>query len=254
MTDPQHPLAPHGGYERLRAYKLAEAIYESTVVFCDRFLDKRSRTHDQMIQAARSGVRNISEGSGAAATSKKTEIRLTNVARASLADELLHDYRSFLTQRNLPVWHKESPEARAMRSRLRQEVAPNTGPPRPDKVRLSGLAGLADFVRMAAPELAANALICAIHQATYLLRRLVERQNRDFIEKGGFSENLYAARTEARKEAKTGTEHKPSSPPCPLCGRPMRQREARRGPHAGRPFWGCPDYPACKGLVDMDAQ
>ena len=97
------PLLPHGGYEKLRSYKVAEAVYDATVVFCDRFIGKRSRTHDQMVQAARSGVRNISEGSGAAATSRKTEMKLINVARASLNDELLRDYRSFLVQRGLRV-------------------------------------------------------------------------------------------------------------------------------------------------------
>ena len=80
---------------------MAEAVYDATVVFCDRFIDKRSRTHDQMVQAARSGVRNISEGSGAAATSRKTELKLTNVARASLSDELLKDYKSYLVQNGL---------------------------------------------------------------------------------------------------------------------------------------------------------
>ena len=80
MSDSNSPLLPHGGYEHLRSYKVAQAVYDATVVFCDRFIDKRSRTHDQMVQAARSGVRNISEGSGAAATSKKMEIKLTNVS------------------------------------------------------------------------------------------------------------------------------------------------------------------------------
>ena len=104
MSDSDGPLLPHGGYEKLRSYKVAEAVYDATMVFCDRFVDKRSRTHDQMVQAARSGVRNISEGSGAAATSRKSEMLLTNVARASLSDELLKDYRSFLTQRGSRVW------------------------------------------------------------------------------------------------------------------------------------------------------
>lgn len=90
-SDPDSPLLPHGGYEKLRSYALAEAVYDATVVFCDRFIDKESRTHDQTIQPARSGVRNISEGSGAAATSRKMEMKLTNVARASLNDELAKD-------------------------------------------------------------------------------------------------------------------------------------------------------------------
>lgn len=192
------PLLPHGGYEKLRSYKVAEAVYDATVVFCNRFIEKRSRTHDQMVQAARSGVRNISEASGAAATSRKTEMKLTNVARASLSDELLHDYKSFLLQNGLRVWHKDSREARAMRERLRHDVYPHLPPPAEGKVRLTGLAGLADFVAKADPELAANAMLCAVNQASFLLRRQIERQGRDFARQGGFTENLYATRIRTR--------------------------------------------------------
>ena len=140
MNPSDGALLPHGGYEKLRSYKVAEAVYDATVVFCDRFIDKRSRTHDQMVQAARSGVRNISEGSGAAATSRKSEMKLTNVARASLNDELLSDYRSFLSQHGLPVWPKDSPQALAMRERTPQArhralpAARQTGHSAPDGV------------------------------------------------------------------------------------------------------------------------
>lgn len=237
-------LLPHGGYEKLRAYAVAEAVYDATVVFCDRFVDRRSRTHDQMVQAARSGVRNISEGSGAAATSRKTEIKLTNVARASLNDELRKDYRSFLIQNGLRVWHKDAPEALAMRERLKHDVAPDLPPARPGVVRLSGLAGLAQFVGVAEPEMAANAMLCAVNQAAYLLRRLCEQRARAFLETGGFTENLYAARVRARASIANAM-----VPACPLCGKPMRQRTARQGPHAGQPFWGCTGYPDCKGTM-----
>ena len=88
MDGPDMVLLPHGGYKRMRSYIVAEPVYDATVVFCNRFVDKKSRTHDQMVQAARNGVRNISEGSGAAATSRKSEMYLTNIARASLSDEL----------------------------------------------------------------------------------------------------------------------------------------------------------------------
>src|SRR6478735_7403852 len=99
---------PHGGYRKLRSYKVAEAVYDATVVFCRRFYARDRRTSDQMVQATRSGVRNISEGSGAAATSRKSEMKLTNVARASLSDELLQDYETFLIQNGLRVWPKDS--------------------------------------------------------------------------------------------------------------------------------------------------
>src|SRR5262245_13463028 len=113
-------LMPHGGYSKLRSYKVAEVVYDATVVFCRRFYPGDRRMTVQMVQEARSGVRNISEGSGMAATSRKGEIKLTNVARASLNDELLRDFESFLRQRGLRVWPKDSPEALAMRTRLAQ--------------------------------------------------------------------------------------------------------------------------------------
>jgi len=242
MSDPDGVLLPHGGYEHLRSYKVAEAVYDATVVFCDRFIDKRSRTHDQMVQAARSGVRNISEGSGAAATSRKTEIKLTNVARASLSDELCKDYKSFLIQRGLRVWHKDAPESLAMRERLKHDVAPALPPAPEGVVRLTGLAGLSDFIAQAEPELAGNAMLCAVNQAAYLLRRQIDSQTRDFVAHGGFTERLYATRVQAR--AATESE----APRCPLCDQPMRQRIAAKGARAGEPFWGCSGYPACKGI------
>jgi four helix bundle suffix protein len=246
MSDSNSPLMPYGGYEKLRSYKVAEAVYDATVVFCDRLVDKRSRTHDQMVQAARSGVRNISEGSGAAATSRKSEMLLTNVARASLSDELLKDYKSFLIQRGLRVWQKDSPEALAMRERLKQDVASHVPPAKKGQVRLTGLAGLADFVKHAEPELAANAMLCAVNQAAYLLRRQMEQQGRDFVEQGGFTERLYAARTKARAEKE------PPAPDCPLCGEEMRQRIAGKGSNAGKSFWGCSGYPECKGTLKLE--
>lgn len=247
MKNDNLPLMPHGGYEKLRAYRVAEVVYDATVVFCDRFIDKRSRTHDQMVQAARSGVRNISEGSGEAATSKKNEIHLTNVARASLSDELLKDYRSFLTQRGLRVWEKDSPEALAMRERLRHDETSDLPPAKDGRIRLTGLNGLTDFVQKAELELAGNAMLCAVNQAAYLLRKLIERQSRDFVEQGGFTERLYEARTQARAAGSSE-----ESPVCPLCGGEMRRRTAGKGPNAGRAFWGCSAYPACKGTLNIE--
>src|SRR5574341_575237 len=115
MSDRSSGLRPHGGYRRLRSFQVTEIIYDGTVAFCDRFVDKRSRTHDQMVQAARSGRQNIAEGGRASATSSQTELRLVNVARASL-DELLLDYEDFLRQRNLPLWGKGDPEALKVRA------------------------------------------------------------------------------------------------------------------------------------------
>ncbi len=107
-------IRPSGGYRQLRSFQAATLIYDATVSFCARFLDKRSRTVDQMVQAARSGRQNIAEGSRASATSTQTELRLVNVARASL-DDLLLDYEDFLRQRGLGQWGKDDPEAIAVR-------------------------------------------------------------------------------------------------------------------------------------------
>src|SRR6185369_14151684 len=107
-------IPPHGGYRKLKSFQSAELVYDATVKFCDRFIDKRSRTHDQMVQAARSGRQNIAEGSQASGTSKKTELKLVGVARASL-EELLLDYEDFLRQRGLALWDKSNPTAHVVR-------------------------------------------------------------------------------------------------------------------------------------------
>ena len=107
-------IGPHGGYRRLKSYQNAEIVYDATVRFCGRFVDRRSRTHDQMVQAARSGKQNIAEGSMASGTSKKTELKLVGVARASL-EELLLDYEDFLRQRGLAIWEKGHPTAQTVR-------------------------------------------------------------------------------------------------------------------------------------------
>ena len=110
----QQIIPPHGGYRQLKSYQTTEIIYDATVVFCKQFIDKRSRTVDQMVQAARSGKQNIAEGCMASGTSKKNELKLIGVARASL-EELLLDYQDFLRQNNLELWNKEHPHAQAIR-------------------------------------------------------------------------------------------------------------------------------------------
>jgi restriction system protein len=247
VNSPDSPFLPHGGYRKLRSYKVAEAVYDATVVFCRRFFAQDRRMSDQMVQAARSGVRNISEGSGAAATSRKSGMKLTNVARASLSDELLRDYESFLRQRRLRVWPKDSREALAMRARLARDDAPDLPPAPGGGVRLRGLSGLSEFVERAAPELAANAMLCAVNQAAYLLRRQLESQGATFVKSGGFTEKLYGLRSRSRGLDKA------RAPACPVCGLPMVQRVARRGAGANKGFWGCSGYPKCKGTLAVQS-
>jgi four helix bundle suffix protein len=234
-------LRPSGGYRRLRSFQTATVIYDATVSFCQRHLDKRSRTVDQMVQAARSGRQNIAEGSRASATSSQTERRLVNVARASL-DELLLDFEDYLRQRGWRQWNKNDPEARAVR-----EVG-QTG-------HLSGvdLRPYSPWLRQPDPAVMANAIICLIHQANYLLDQQIAGLERQFIQEGGYSERLAAARIAERHRQhqtdqtdQTDRSDQPA-PHCPLCGKIMRQRTARRGKHAGSPFWGCSGYPDCRG-------
>ncbi len=204
MNPEELPFMPHGGYRQLRSYRVAEVIYDATVVFCRRFYPNDRRMSDQMVQAARSGVRNISEGSGAAATSRSSEMKLTNVARASLTEELLPDYESFLRQNGLRVWPKDSKFCLAMRARLQRERDDSRPPTAVGPAQLSGLAGLAEFVGKADPEIAGNAMICAIHQAGYLLKRQIESQGRRFMADGGFHENLYRQRQKRRGSPQGG--------------------------------------------------
>ena len=238
-------IPKHGGYRSLRSFRSAELVYDGTVIFCDRFIDKRSRTHDQMVQAARSGVQNIAEGSVASATSKKTELKLTNVARASL-EELMLDYTDFLRQRGLRLWAKDSPEALAVRRGYQSDSSD-----RSDRSDVSDPYRL----RTAPPEAAANTLICMINQASYLLGRQLRNLEQQFLQEGGFTERLYSARTQHRAESggDSSLPRQPAPPDtrvpaCPLCGQPMRERTARQGPRAGQPFWGCSAYPNCTGI------
>ncbi len=191
MSDNHDLIPPHGGYRKLRSFQIAQIVYDATVVFCDRFVDKRSRTHDQMVQAARSGVQNIAEGSMASATSKKTELKLTNVARASL-EELLLDYQDFLRQRRLRTWDKNSPEALAVRRKYQSD--PSDSSDRSDPYG----------VRTTTAETAANTLICLTNQASYLLRRQLQNLEQAFLTEGGFTERLYQKRQTARKDRNSG--------------------------------------------------
>jgi len=192
----QRPRAipPHGGYRKLRSFQAAQMVYDATVVFCDRFIEKRSRTHDQMVQAARSGVQNIAEGSMASATSKKMELKLTGTARASL-EELVLDYEDFLRQRGLRIWDKNSPEALAVRGKYKSD-----GPDKKIGISTSFRSDGSDLYGFAtaSAEEAANTLICLINQASFLLGRQLRRLEKTFLSEGGFTEKLYRERQKRR--------------------------------------------------------
>lgn len=196
-TSERRLIPTHGGYRKLRSFQTAQLVYDGTVIFCDRFVEKRSRTHDQMVQAARSGAQNIAEGSMASATSKKTELKLTGVARASL-EELLLDYEDFLRQRGFRLWGKDSREALAVRGRYQSD--PSDPSYRSDKSAPSDLYAF----KTAPAEAAANTLICLINQASFLLGRQLQKLEQGFLQEGGFTERLYRERNRARGSSWSG--------------------------------------------------
>ncbi len=217
---PDSLIPPHGGYKKLRTYKLGNLIYDATAAFCEQYLDRKDRTYDQMVQAARSGVANIIEGSEASATSKKSELKLTNVAKAS-QEELLTDYQAFLRQRGLPEWAAESPAAQTVRrarpetlDQLRELMAalvadsalPPEIPPRDGRTCRTEFAQAKDAARSKAArkaEVAGNVMLCLINQETYLLGRQIARMAADFEQEGGFTERLHRIRTEIRNIGKS---------------------------------------------------
>jgi len=241
-------LRPSGGYRELRSFQVTTVIYDATVSFCDRFVDRRSRTCDQMVQAARSGRQNIAERSRAAATSSQTELRLVNVARASL-DELLLDFEDFLRQRRFCQWGKDDAEARAVRAvGARRYPTDRSDPTDPSGHRRK----YSRWLDSKDPALVANAIICLIHQANYLLDRQIAALEKGFIEAGGYSEQLAAARLRRRGLQKQDRSDFIVSPDCAACGKEMVLRVARKGAQAGSQFWGCSGYPECKGTRPVE--
>ena len=185
-------MPPHGGYEKLFSYPKTQIIYDATARFCDRFIDKKSRTHDQMVQAARSGNKNIAEGSRISGTSKEAELKLTNVARASL-EELLGDYKDYLRQNGHVLWDKNSKEALYVRKLGKKD-------------NLS-YEDFREFIETRPPEVVANILICLIHQANYLLDQQLRRLEQDFLREGGLRERMTRARLAARAKQFRGGPH-----------------------------------------------
>ena len=184
---PERFIPPHGGYEDLLSFQKARIVYDGTVWFCKQHLERRDRTNDQMVQAARSGKQNILEGSQASGTSKATEIKLTNVARASL-EELLEDYRDFLRVRGLPLWSKDSREAMFVRKL--------------GKTKDASYETYKTYIETRPAEVAANILICLIHQTNYLLDQQIRQLEKAFVEEGGLRERMTHARLAERSRQK----------------------------------------------------
>ncbi len=174
-------IVPHGGYRELKSFQTTTIIYDLTVDFSKRFV-REYRMRDQMVQAARSGRQNIAEGCQASGTSKKTEIKLVSVARASL-EELLLDYEDYLRQNSLEQWHASEDRAQQVRA----------------LAYLDNRSYSTYRTYIQQPSSAANTAICLIHQANYLLDNQLRALEDQFIKNGGFTERLYKARQQARR-------------------------------------------------------
>ena len=198
MEDNKQLLFPHGGYRKLKSFQLAQLCFDITVRFVELYIPKNSRTTDQMVQAARSGVQNIAEGSVASATSKKTELKLTNVARASL-EELRLDYEDYLRQHSCPQWAKDHPLAQKFILR-----------------RISSMEDFRNFIQWVKLQdsvksvnvgncplqsvIVANSILLLLDTVCFLLDRQLARLAADFEKEGGFSERMCKRRTDKRKE------------------------------------------------------
>lgn len=208
MTEPLIPK--HGGYRNLKSFQVAEIVYDLTVRFCEKYIDRFSRTRDQMVQAARSGRQNIAEGSMASATSKKTELKLTGVAKASL-EELRLDYEDYLRQHKLPQWDRNNPRRQALIDARPVSADDVVSWAVHVKSGQNGQGGLnrqdgarsttsAKSIQSTYPEIAANGALALIAVATSLLDRQMKAQAETFENEGGFTERLYRTRTRKRKE------------------------------------------------------
>ncbi|MFA6566883.1 MAG: four helix bundle suffix domain-containing protein [Victivallales bacterium] len=237
-------IPPNSGYKKLKSYQKSVIIYDGTIYFCNRFYWNNRRQTDQMEQAARSGKQNNAEGSMASATSKQTEIHLTNVARASLG-ELMEDYEDFLRINKLPIWDKNHPTAIQITelSRHSEEIYET----------------YRSYIENESPEVSANTIRHLILQAMLMLNKQIQRLEQDFLKEGGIRERMTNARLEYRnnpssQSSLSSMSSSPTSPLCPLCNSPMKCRTARVGANAGKSFWGCSKYPDCRGTISMEAK
>lgn len=222
------PLIPkHGGYRKLKSFQVSQLVYDITVRFVERYVDRFSRTCDQMVQAARSGVQNIAEGSVASGTSKKTELKLTNVARASL-EELRLDYEDFLRQRGLPLWAPEHPALQRFKAKrcssleelrewVESERAKAHGQGKPfghsrtntdgqgqkdfsDSSVAVGGSPCSSVSSFSSALYVANAALSLLNLACHLLDKQIAAQAATFEKEGGFTERMYRVRTSKRSK------------------------------------------------------
>ena len=236
-----------GGYRKMHSFTFATMTHLETISFCRRFVpwqeDTLGKTAGQMIGAARSGRQNIIEGSERASTSKETEIKLLDVARASLA-ELLGDYEIFLAERREVPWsiHNENYK-RCMSLQLPEYKNNNDQLHEYWKYYHENKKPFEQWFGSDDPVIVANAMLIIIQRTMAMLSAQLKRLGKDFLEKGGFREKMYQSRREVR-EKQSGSDE--NAPRCPECGKEMKSRTSRQGE-----FWGCSAYPQCKGTREV---
>lgn len=241
-----------GGYRKLHTFTYASIIQLATWRFCSIFLNKSNdpcgRQFDQMTQAARSGRANIVEGSERAGTSNTTEMRLTDVARASLG-ELQGDYEFWLwTHKKLP-WSTASSQFSELKNVL---LDPNPLQPGDDlrkatEYLFTQQEKFKRWLESDDSEVVANALIVLLQRNIGMLKKQLAAQEEEFLKEGGFRERMNSARLGERDRQNAD----PDAPHCPDCGKPMRRCTAKTGLNAGKPFWGCTAFPDCRGIVNI---
>jgi four helix bundle suffix protein len=247
------PFGRFGGYRKLHSFGFVCLVYHATTRFCRRVYpwkeDPLGKTSGQMIGAARSARQNIVEASSRASTSKETEIKLLDVAKASL-DELLGDYEAFLIDNDQLVWSEKNERWQSVAALKLDEFSATEDVLHEFSRHIIAMRHrFADWLEHEDPYVAANAIIVIINRAASLLFRQMERAMADFEREGGFRERMTRLRIEQREALKAA---EPPPPSCPACGKPMTRRKAKTGPNAGKPFWGCTGYPACKAVQEME--
>ncbi|MDE6297568.1 MAG: four helix bundle suffix domain-containing protein [Muribaculaceae bacterium] len=238
-------------YFWLNSWILANIVQLGTQSFCDRFVDYKidpcRRLYDQMVLAARCGVANIAEGTSRHSTSIETEMRLLDVARASI-DEVQGDFFNFLLRRKSPIWTVGQPDREAIwkieldapeySNSLLHDAAVHI---------LSQKRKYDPWIENASPDITANAMLILCARLNKMLENQLRSLLGQFRQKGGFTENMTVERLEARRQHSK----KEEAPECPKCGKPMLKRLQKKGERQGREFWGCSEYPKCNGVRNI---
>ena len=246
------PIGPSGGYRKMLSFGFTCLVYHATTRFCKRVFpwkeDPLGKTSGQMIGAARSARQNMVESSSRAGTSKETELRLLDVAKASL-EELLGDYEAYLIDNDQTVWSIADTRWQTVNTlpldefNAKEDVLHEFS-----RHMIAMRRRFSPWLENDDPFVAANAIIAIIKRAESLLFKQMERTTAVFGEEGGFRERMAKLRIEQREALQAA---EPPPPLCPACGKPMMRRKAKTGPNAGKPFWGCTGYPACKAIQEV---